>query len=420
MRPTLNVALVGFGTVGQAVARILTAPHPTLRLTHICNRNVARKRVEWIPGDVCWTEDFADVLRSPADVIVELVGGLEPADSWIRQALGAGKHVVTANKQLLANRGGELLQLAASRGRELGFEASVAGGIPIIGALRRGIAGDRLLRVSGILNGTCNYILTRMEAAGITFADALAEARARGYAEADPTDDVDGYDARAKLCILTRVGLRRDVRPEHVTARSVRPIDAVDFAYARRLGCTIRQVARSEMGETEDTLIAWVGPALVETDSPLARVNASQNLVVALGAFGGETGYSGFGAGGGPTAVAVVSDLLAIADRESGGASHSPAPPALPVHVTDRFPAPYYLRFVVTDRPGILASLATVLSAHAINIDAVLQEPQGSKAALPFIITLEECDPHVLATALSEIERLDFHVAPPLAMPILA
>jgi homoserine dehydrogenase len=416
---TLNVALVGFGTVGQAVARILVAPHPALRLTHVCNRGIARKRVDWIPPDVRWTEDFGELLDAPVDVIVELVGGLEPAGTWVRRALEAGKHVVTANKQLLAHRGGALLELAAARRRHLGFEASVAGGIPVIRALRQGLAGDRLQRISGILNGTCNYVLTRMEAAGLSFDEALGEARAKGFAEADPTDDVDGYDARAKLCILARVGLRRDLQPDQVTTRSIRPVGAIDFVYAQRLGCTIRQVSRAEIDATSGAVIAWVQPVLVGTDSALARVQGSQNLVVSTGEYGGQTGYSGFGAGGGPTAVAVVSDLVAIASHggaEAEGLAHVETPLA----VSDRFPSPYYLRFIVKDRPGILASIATALSAYGINIDAVLQEPWHSKSALPFIITLEECDPHVLAVATEEICRLPFHVAPPLAMPILA
>jgi homoserine dehydrogenase len=414
----LRVALLGFGTVGQDVARILAA-QPELRLTHVFNRDVARKRADWVPADVQWTEDMLDILGSPADVIVEVVGGVEPAGTWIRQALEAGKHVVTANKQLLAQRGGELTALAAEHGVYLEFEASVAGGIPVIRAIREGLAGDRLVRVSGILNGTCNYVLTRMEADGVPFGAALADAQARGFAEADPTDDVDGYDARAKLCILARVGFHRDVRPELVSARSIRAVDGIDFQYAGRLGCTIRQVSRAETDADSDCLIVWVQPALVSRLSPLARVVANQNLVLVAGEHGGETAYSGLGAGGGPTAVAVVSDLVAIASR--GGARGAPPVTSAirPAEVTDRFLSAHYLRFVVRDRPGILASLATVLSEHGINIDAVFQEPNRSKEALPFVITLEECDPHILRAALGRISQFDFHVTAPLAMPIL-
>src|SRR5689334_12086041 len=208
-----RVALLGFGTVGQSVARILCSGEvPNVTLTHIFNRNVARKRVDWVPSSVCWSESADDVLASDVDIIIELVGGLRPAYEWVRAALIAGKSVVTANKQLMAHHGTELLDLARSRGREVRFEASVAGGIPVLRALQEGLAGDRLVEVRGILNGTCNYILSRMQSETITFAEALTEAQQAGYAEANPTEDVDGADAAAKLAIVAAVGLRRPVR----------------------------------------------------------------------------------------------------------------------------------------------------------------------------------------------------------------
>lgn len=418
----LNVALVGFGTVGSGVARILCEPTRSRRLaerltlSHVCTRHVARRRADWVPADVVWTERFDDLLAPGVDIVVEVAGGLEPAGDWVAQALAAGKAVVTANKQLLAHRGAELFALAARHGRPLAFEASVAGGIPVVRAIREGLAGDDLVGVSGILNGTCNYMLTRMEAAGLDFAAALAEAQARGFAEADPTDDLDGFDARAKLCILARVGLGVALTPAEVPCHSIRPVSDVDFAYARRLGCTIRQVSRAVRRET--AVEAWVRPALVAHSSPLARVQGSQNLVVVSGRHGGDTAFSGFGAGGGPTAVAVVSDLVAVAERGGaapGGSIDAAAPSA--VHGAVR--APYYLRLVVDDRPGIIARLATVLAAHEINIDAVLQEPANDKRALPFVVTLEQSDPAALERALDEIAALDFHVQPPLALPML-
>jgi homoserine dehydrogenase len=414
----VKLALLGFGTVGQAVARILR-DKPGITLTHVFNRHVARKRADWVPASVTWTESFDEVLDARPDIVVEVIGGREPAGTFIRRALAAGCHVVTANKQLLAHEGSELLAEAARAGRRIAFEASVAGGIPVIRGIREGLAGDHLVRVSGILNGTCNYILTRMESAGLGFEEALAEARERGFAEADPTDDLDGYDARAKLCILARVALRRDLHPDTVSCRSIRPITDVDFVYARRLGCTIRQVSRVELDDPRDAVTAFVRPALVRDESPLSRVQRNQNLVVTTGRAGGDTGFSGFGAGGGPTAVAVVSDVLAIA---SDGASVASAgtPATVPATITDRYPAPYYLRFVVHDRPGIVAALAAELAAQGINIDALLQEPARDKAALPFVVTLEECDPEDLGIALERITRMDFHKDPPLAMPVLS
>lgn len=419
----LKVALAGFGTVGQAVARILVAEHPErLRLTHVCNRRVERKRVGWVPSDVVWTENFDDLVGSDVDVVVEVIGGLDPAETWVRSALEAGKSVVTANKQLIARRGAPLVRLARERGVHLGFEASVAGGIPVVQALREGLAGDHLFRVSGILNGTCNYILTRMEAAALPFEEALAEAQAKGFAEADATDDVDGLDARAKLAILARVAFGYGVDPAAIVCRSIRPLQAVDFKYAQRLNQVIRQVSRLERADsTEDhpDVLAFVQPALVPIGSPLASVLGSQNLVAATGRFGGETTFAGFGAGGNPTAVAVVSDLLAIARANNAVPLADDVGDEDALAITGDAVTRHYVRFTVKDRPGIIAALATAFCRHGINIDAVLQEPGLPKTRLPFVITLEECSASVLRRALGEIAALEFHQEAPLALPIL-
>ncbi|MDE2907241.1 MAG: homoserine dehydrogenase [Acidobacteriota bacterium] len=415
----LRIALVGFGTVGQSVARILwKGEQRPLILAHICNRRVERKIVDWAPDTVAWTSDFGDVLRSDADVVVELIGGLEPAGDWIRQALEAGKSVVTANKQVMAHVGADLMRMAAERQRHLLFEAAVAGGIPIIRAVREGLAGDRLRRVLGVLNGTCNYMLTRMEAGQVSFDDALREAQEQGYAEADPTADVDGGDAQAKLAILSAVGLGRQVAAGAIPLRSIRPVEPVDFNYARRLGCTIRQVSRAEASPgAGGDVTASVQPMLVPLTSPLARAEGSQNVVVVEGTHGGETAFRGFGAGGDPTAVAIVSDLEAIA-RTGVAAPRSWRPPAA-AQVEPDFEAPQYLRFVIVDRPGIIASLASVFWRHGLNIDSVLQEPDWPKSALPFVVTLEPCSSRAVQAALTEIEAFDFHARAPVWMPIL-
>src|SRR6478735_10997482 len=241
-----RVALLGFGTVGQSVARILCSGEiPHVQLTHIFNRQVARKRVDWVPASVTWTESADDVLAADVSIIIELVGGLRPAYDWVKGALMSGKSVVTANKQLMAHHGAELLDLARSRGLEVRFEASVAGGIPVLRALQEGLAGDRLVEVRGILNGTCAYILSRLQSEPISFADVLADAQKAGYAEADPSEDLDGADAAAKLAIISAVGLKRPIRVTDIATRSIRPIESVDFMYARELGCTIRQIARA-------------------------------------------------------------------------------------------------------------------------------------------------------------------------------
>ena len=420
-RPPLSVAIVGFGTVGRSVAKVLSSGiHPSLHLAAICNRDIERKKIDWVPPDVQWTDSIDAVIASDVDIVVELMGGLEPAGGLIRRALQSGKSVVTANKQLISQNGIELLTLARRQRRELLFEASVAGGIPIVRAVREGLAGDRLLRIAGILNGTCNYILTRMESAGLSFADALAEAQTLGFAEADPTADVDGYDARAKIAILIAVGLGCQVDTEHIPCRTIASIDRVDFTYARKLDCTIRQVSWAERGPGPDAqLFASVRPVLVPLSSPLARAQGSQNLVTVQGEFGGETTYSGFGAGGDPTAVAVVSDLMSIARSGVGAELHFVQDVEGMVEVGVDFTAPHYVRFTVVDRPGIIASLAALLSAHGINIDAVLQLPGHDKADLPFVMTLEACPVSVLDAALAEMNALPFHVRRPLAVPIL-
>jgi homoserine dehydrogenase len=414
----LKVAILGFGTVGSAVARILCdqpAQSP-LRLTHVFNRNVERKRVDWVADDVCWSSDVEQVLASDADIIVELVGGVEPAYDWISRALISGKSVVTANKKLIAQHGPQLSALARERGGAISFGASVAGGVPVIDALQEGLAGDQLYKVCGILNGTCNYILTKIEREGVSFDAALAGAQTAGFAEADPTDDVDGYDARAKLVILSRIGLKAIVQPEQVLCTSIRSVVAVDFTYSHELGCTIRQISRAE--RRDGNIYASVQPALVPIDSPMAHITGSLNIVLSSGKYGGQTAFSGHGAGGHSTAVAVVSDLLDIA-RGRAGDRLRPQVMADVLPVSGNFASKHYLRFTVRDRPGIVAAIANSLAGHEINIDALLQKPGFDKDELPFVVTLEQCPAEQLEAAMRDISKLDFLVRAPLTMPIL-
>lgn len=417
-RGALRVALLGFGTVGQAVARILTERAELaglLRLTHVFNRGVARKRVDWLPDSVIWTERFEDVLDARPDVVVEVVGGVDTPYGWVKAALSRGIGVVTANKMLMAAHAPELLTLAATHDAPLRFEAAVAGGVPIIDAIRSGLAGDEFLRVVGILNGTCNFILSRMTD-GESMADALADAQRRGYAEADPTADVDGHDAVAKLALLTGVAFRRYVRTAEIPVGSIRRIDAVDFRYAHRLGGTIRQLSMVE-SDGAGGVRAFVGPALVGESSSFARNRGAQNLVMVTGRYGGATTFAGEGAGGHPTAVAVVSDLIALARRSGGTASQESAWQT--AHVAEPPARPYYLRFIVQDRPGILAAITTALSKHAINVDAVLQEPGFPKDHLPFVVTVEPCDARALRGAMDDIAAEGFHAEPPLVIPVV-
>ena len=419
-RKPLQVAIVGFGTVGSSVARILTEHPPEgLRLSHIFNRQFERKRktADWVPPTVQWTDNIDEIFSSEADIFVELVGGLEPASTWIRQAVESGKSVVTANKQIIARFGPELVAEAHSRGGHVAFGASVAGGVPVISGLQEGLAGDELVELCGILNGTCNYILTRIEKAGISFREALAEAQKFGYAEANPAEDVDGYDARAKITILCRVGLRCAVAHSEIPTRSISIIEPIDFEYAKLLDCTIRQISRAE--KSSGRLLASVEPTLVHQSSPLASVEGPQNLVMSTGKFGGETIFAGHGAGGNATAVAVVSDLISIVRlRQIGGvAIHENGLAHLPV--SSDFTTRHYLRFTVKDEPGIIAALATIFSKAGINIDSVFQKPGFPASKLPFVMTLEPCSTSLVEQSLQQINQLPFLVQPCVALPIL-
>jgi len=408
----LRIAIFGFGTVGSSVARILVESKPHgLELTHVFNRNVERKRADWVPASVVWSEDADSILASDVDVIVELVGGLDPARTWVRRALESGKSVVTANKKLIAYHGVDLERLGASKGGHLKYGAAVAGGIPVIPGLEQGMAGDRIERIEGILNGTCNFILSKMEE-GAEYAAVLAEAQAKGYAEADPTEDVGGFDARAKLAILMRLALRVEVDPEEIVPRSLTTITPVDFSYARDLGCTIRQVSRAE--QVEGRLAATVGPMLVSLRSPLAWSQGTENMVIASGHYGGDVVFSGHGAGGHPTAVAVVSDLLALAHG-----SRRVEIPSAPARVGAEFEVPHYIRFLVVDRPGIVAAITAALAHEQINIRAIVQKAGYPAHALPFVVTVEPCKTSALQRALAQVRSLDCMLVEPLDLQML-
>ncbi|MGB9408242.1 MAG: homoserine dehydrogenase [Terracidiphilus sp.] len=412
IRRPLRIALFGFGTVGSSVARILVESRPEgLELTHVYVRSVARRRVDWVPANVQWSENASTVLASDADVVVELAGGLDPAGGWVRAALNAGKSVVTANKKLIAYHGAELERLAAAGGGQLKYGAAVAGGIPVIPGLEQGLAGDQIERIEGILNGTCNFILSRMQE-GAEYTTVLAEAQAKGYAEADPTEDVGGFDARAKLSILMRLALGVEVDLEEIAPLPITAITPVDFSYARDLGCTIRQIARADRANGQ--IAATVGPTLVDLHSPLAWSHGTENMVIFSGRYGGDVVFSGHGAGGHPTAVAVVSDLLALAHG-----SRRVEIPSAPARVSAEFEVPHYIRFLVDDRPGIVAEITGALAKEQINIRAIVQKPGYPQHALPFVVTVEPCKPSALKRALQAIRGKDYLLEAPLDLQML-
>ena len=408
----LRIAIFGFGTVGSSVARILIESKPQgLELTHIFNRGVARKRVDWVPSSVVWSEDADAILASDVDVIVELAGGLDPAGTWVRRALEAGKSVVTANKKLIAFHGIDLERLAAAHGGHLKYGAAVAGGIPVIPGLEQGMAGDRIERIEGILNGTCNFILSKMET-GAEYAPVLAEAQAKGYAEADPTEDVGGFDARAKLAILMRLALRVQVDPEEIVPRPITSIAAVDFSYARDLGCTIRQVARAEQvrrpsrccGRSHARGIALAARMVAghgehgHRHRPLRRRRGLFRPWRRRPSHGSRRGQRS------------ARPCARLAPRRN-----SLGPRALDAE----FEVPHYIRFLVKDRPGIVAAITTALANEQINIRAIVQKPGYPADALPFVVTVEPCKTSALKRALAPVRALECMLVEPLDLQML-
>ena len=424
---TTRVGLIGFGTVGRAFAGLLAREAPdlavrrgvNLSLVAVATRRAEKARAAFLKECPRLTDDLMSVVTDPGvDLVVELLGGIEPANGLIREALGAGKSVVTANKMLLARHGSALQALALEKGAGLGIEAAVAGGIPILRALRSSFTGDRVNSVSGILNGTCNFILTEMEATGRPYADVLADAQRLGYAEADPASDVDGDDAAYKLALLARLAFGRDVPVDAIAREGITRLQPCDFVYAKRLLRTPRQLAVARRLESGHLLLS-VRTHLVSETSLLAKVTGPFNAVEVRGESGGSFVFSGRGAGGDPTATAVLGDVVELA--RGGGAAPPLGFASLEPCVAagaGEFVSPFYLRFIVKDRPGILADLARIFSENGIDIDAVFQAPYEDKAALPFVVTLEPVSGEALGAALVSIGALDFHVVPPLALPM--
>jgi homoserine dehydrogenase len=389
---------------------------PGLALRTICTRHAEGRRVAWTDGDVAWTDDVDTVLDSDADIVVELIGGIEPATGLIEQALRRGKSVVTANKQVVARSGPRLERVAAGAGGELRFEAAVAGVIPVVRGLE-GLAADRLLCIAGVLNGTCNYILTRLDGGGTSFAEALAEAQANGFAEADPSSDLDGLDASAKLAILTALGFRLHVAPEAIPTRSIRGIETSDVARARELGCAIRQIAWAV--RDDEALAAGVQPALVPATSPWARTVNSENVVLVAGERSGELVFAGRGAGPEPTAVAVVSDLLSIA-RGRRSACRASQPPLAAARLVRGHVAPHYLRVGLSGgltAARAFAALQPALDRHAVRWHRVFQ-PLESTDALA-VATGPASATH-LDAAVRDVVAADARVSPGVCLPVLS
>jgi homoserine dehydrogenase len=430
MQP-VNLGVVGLGNVGSGTLDILAENADQialklgfpLRVAAVCSRRVSGKKIPAALGSPLQTTNWREVVEHPdIQIVAELIGGTTVAREVIEAAAAAGKSVVTANKELMALCGAELWDRAIASGINLAMEASVAGGIPIHAVLREGISGDRITALYGVLNGTCNYILTEIEQRGADFAKVLAEAQAAGYAEADPSADVDGLDARSKLAILSALAFGERIVPSDIFTEGIRRIEPIDFGYAHMLHHTIRLVCVAR--QTPEGLLLSVRPSLIPQSTILASVRGAYNAVWVRGKYGADTFYYGRGAGAHPTGVAVVSDLMRVA-REIRSGSPERVSPFAHARLGEYCPIPialnrsaYYLRFRVKDRPGIIAELAAALAAEKISIEAVLQLPDEDATNLPFVITVEPASESAIRAALARMEKLNFLIEPPLAMPM--
>jgi homoserine dehydrogenase len=389
----VRVGLLGCGTVGAAVVRLLEDSAEDiarradvhLRVTRVAVRDLDRGRGLPLPADA-FTADAGAIVDDPeVDVVVELLGGLEPARTLILRSLANGKPVVTANKELIANAGQEIFEAADRAERDLRFEAAVAGGIPLIAPLKESLAGERIVRILGIVNGTTNFILTQMSEHGWGFDEALAEAQRLGYAEADPTADVEGFDAAAKCAILASIAFNSRVVGSDVFREGIARVTAQDITDAARLGYVVKLLAIAELDDGE--ISARVHPAMIPAAHPLAAVRDAYNAVFVEGERVGQLMFYGRGAGGEPTATSVVGDLVGVARHLVFGGRGPGCTCVLerPIRSMDHTHGQYYLNLHVEDRPGVLAEIAALFGTNDVSIERVWQEGFGDEAALVFI-----------------------------------
>ena len=413
----INVGLIGFGTVGAGVVKILTQRTGLIRerigvdivLKKIADKDLSRNRGVKVEKSLL-TKDAYQIINDPAiDIVIELVGGIHPAKEFISDALKKGKNVVTANKALLAQEGKDLFNTAASLGKSIYFEASVGGGIPIIKSLREGLVANRFNEILGIINGTSNYILSRMSETGCDFSDALREAKEKGYAERNPSLDIDGVDSAHKLVILTYLAFGKFVSMDEIFIEGIRRISALDIKYADELGLTIKllAIAKKDKGELE----VRVTPTLISKDHLLAPVNRAYNAIYVSSDLAGSLLFSGKGAGQLPTASAVVSDLVDLTKDIKAGMFKSSLNIAVDnsikrIRKIKDIESRYYIRFMAIDKPGVFAKISGILGKFNISIASVNQKERRHAKVVPVVMIIHEAKEGELEKALLEIDKL--------------
>ncbi|UFR07363.1 MULTISPECIES: homoserine dehydrogenase [Streptomyces] len=410
----LKVALLGCGVVGSEVARIMTTHADDLaarigapvELAGVAVRRPGKVR-EGIDPSLVTTDATALVKRGDIDVVVEVIGGIEPARTLITTAFEHGASVVSANKALLAQDGAALHAAAERNGKDLYYEAAVAGAIPLIRPLRESLAGDKVNRVLGIVNGTTNFILDKMDSTGAGYQEALDEATALGYAEADPTADVEGFDAAAKAAILAGIAFHTRVRLDDVYREGMTEVTAADFRSAKEMGCTIKLLAICERSKDGTSVTARVHPAMIPLSHPLASVRGAYNAVFVESDAAGQLMFYGPGAGGSPTASAVLGDLVAVCRNRRGGAT-GPGESAyadLTVSPMGEVVTRYHISLDVADKPGVLAQVATVFAEHGVSIDTVRQQGKDGEASL--VVVTHRASDASLSGTVEALRKLD-------------
>jgi len=428
----IKVGIIGFGTVGKGLAHTLLNQRQRLQEktgTTFTLKTVADIAIAKLPAEfagVTLTAKATDIFADPEiDIVVELIGGMEPAKSFILAAINAGKHVVTANKALLSVHGGEIFRAAAVRGVEVGFEASVGGGIPVIKALKEGLVANRINYIEGIMNGTANYILSQMSDRGTPFAEVLKEAQQLGYAEADPTYDVEGIDTAHKLAILMTLAYGKNVRLEHVTVEGISSIEPIDIRFAKKFGFRIKLLAISR--NHGDSVEARVHPTMVPEGHMLATVNGAYNGIQFQGDTVGDVMLYGKGAGMMPTGSAVCADVVDIGrNLVRGSVNRVPALSYLPEHIDEpaitpmrHLVCPYYFRVTALDKPGVLAMITGIFGKYGISIQSMMQDGQDSDEPVYIVFRTHHAEEDAVVKAIAEIDKLPVCSAPTVKIRIL-